>query len=79
MSTELGYARVSTRDENHEGGRDALAAARAERVFVDTITGTALARAALDRLLSELQPGDERMLSRLGSVEGVINPFQTAM
>lgn len=54
----LGYARVSTRDQNLDGQRDALAAAGAERIFADTITGTVRARPELDRLLSELRSGD---------------------
>jgi len=54
----LGYARVSTRDQNLDGQRDALAAAGAERIFADTITGSARVRPELDRLLSELRSGD---------------------
>jgi DNA invertase Pin-like site-specific DNA recombinase len=54
----LGYARVSTRDQNLDGQRDSLAATGAERIFADTITGTARVRPELDRLLSELRPGD---------------------
>ena len=37
----LGYDRVSTKDQNLDGQRDALSAAGAERIFADTITGTA--------------------------------------
>jgi DNA invertase Pin-like site-specific DNA recombinase len=54
----LGYARVSTRDQSLDGQRDALTAAGAERIFADTISGTARARPELDRLLSELRSGD---------------------
>lgn len=54
----LGYARVSTKDQNLDGQRDALSAAGAERIFSDTITGTARARPELDRLLTELRSGD---------------------
>lgn len=54
----LGYARVSTKDQNLEGQNDALTAAGAERIFADTITGTARARPELDRLLKELRAGD---------------------
>jgi DNA invertase Pin-like site-specific DNA recombinase len=54
----LGYARVSTKDQNLDGQRDALCAAGAERIFADTITGTARIRPELDRLLSELRSGD---------------------
>jgi len=54
----LGYARVSTRDQNLDGQRDAITAAGAERIFADKITGTARSRPELDRLLSELRDGD---------------------
>lgn len=54
----LGYARLSTKDQNLDGQRDALTAAGAERIFADTITVTARARPELDRLLSEIRSGD---------------------
>lgn len=54
----LGYARVSTKDQNLDGQRDALTAAGAERIFADTITGTARVRPELDRMLKELRDGD---------------------
>jgi len=54
----LGYARVSTKGQNLDGQHDALTAAGAERVFADTITGTARSRPDLDRLLKELRDGD---------------------
>ena len=54
----LGYARVSTKDQNLDGQRDALAAAGVERIFADTITGTARSRPELDRMLKELRAGD---------------------
>ncbi len=54
----LGYARVSTKDQNLDGQHDALRAVGAERVFADTITGTARNRPELDRLLKELRDGD---------------------
>lgn len=54
----LGYARVSTKDQSLDGQHDALRAVGAERVFADTITGTARNRPELDRLLKELRDGD---------------------
>lgn len=54
----LGYARVSTKDQNLDGQRDALSAAGAERIFADTITGTARTRPELDRMMRELRDGD---------------------
>lgn len=54
----LGYARVSTKDQSLNGQHDALKAAGAERIFADTISGTARSRPELDRLLKELRAGD---------------------
>ncbi len=54
----LGYARVSTKDQNLDGQRDALLAAGAERIFADTITGTVRSRPELDRMMKELRDGD---------------------
>lgn len=54
----LGYARVSTKDQNLDGQNDALTAAGAERIFTDTITGTVRSRPELERMLKELRDGD---------------------
>ena len=54
----LGYARVSTVDQNLDSQRDALAAAGAERIFADAISGTLRTRPALDELLRQLRIGD---------------------
>jgi DNA invertase Pin-like site-specific DNA recombinase len=54
----IGYARVSTEDQNLDGQLDALKAAGAERIFADKITGTARGRPELDRLLDQLRHGD---------------------
>ena len=54
----IGYARVSTEDQNLDGQLDALKAAGAERIFADKITGTARTRPELDRLLDQLRQGD---------------------
>lgn len=54
----LGYARVSTDDQNLDAQTDALKAAGAERIFADKISGTLRKRPELDRLLEHLRPGD---------------------
>src|SRR6056297_1085273 len=80
----LAYARVSTKDQNLDGQRDALAAAGAERIFADTITGIARARPELDRLLSELRNGDvvvvtkyDRLARSLKDLLEIVDLIQT--
>lgn len=80
----LGYARVSTKDQNLDGQRDALTAAGAERIFADTITGTARVRPELGRLLSELRSGDvvvvtkyDRLARSLKDLLEIVDVIQT--
>ncbi|PZX47455.1 DNA invertase Pin-like site-specific DNA recombinase [Cereibacter changlensis] len=54
----IGYARVSTDDQNLDGQLDVLKAAGAERIFAEKITGTVRSRPELDRLLDQLRQGD---------------------
>ena len=79
----LGYARVSTSDQKLDGQRDALAVAGAERVFADTITGTARHRPELDRLLDQLRAGDvvvvtkyDRLARSLKDLLGIVDAIQ---
>jgi DNA invertase Pin-like site-specific DNA recombinase len=65
----LGYARVSTTDQNPDLQVDALRAAGCYRVFVDTAGGTLTARPELDKVVDQLRPGDTLVvwkLDRLG-------------
>jgi len=65
-----GYARVSTDDQTPALQEDALAKAGCEKVFIDHgVSGVAIARPQLDRLLKKLQAGDVLVvwkLDRLG-------------
>lgn len=54
----IGYARVSTEDQNLDAQLDALQDAGAERVFADKITGSARKRPELDKLIGQLRNGD---------------------
>jgi DNA invertase Pin-like site-specific DNA recombinase len=54
----LGYARISTDDQNLDAQTDALKAAGAVRIFADKISGTARTRPELERLLEQLRDGD---------------------
>ncbi|WP_243721963.1 recombinase family protein [Meridianimarinicoccus aquatilis] len=54
----LGYARVSTDQQNPAAQTDALKAVGAERIFTDKISGAKRMRPDLDRMLDQLRPGD---------------------
>ena len=61
----IGYARVSTHDQNLDLQRDALEAAGCEQVIVDTISGAASARPGLAKLKDVLRAGDTLVVWRL--------------
>jgi len=61
----LGYARVSSADQNLELQRDALEAAGCARVFDDTASGARTERPGLDKALEYLRPGDTLVVWRL--------------
>lgn len=54
----IGYARVSTTDQNLDAQIDALKEAGAEKIFEEKITGKTAKRPELTRLLEHLRPGD---------------------
>jgi DNA invertase Pin-like site-specific DNA recombinase len=54
----LGYARVSTEDQNLDAQIDALKAVGAGRQFADCISGPLGSRPELDSPLDQLRPGD---------------------
>ena len=66
----VGYARVSTLEQNADLQHAALAAAGCDRIFTDHgVSGTAASRPELDKLLDHLRKGDEVVvwkLDRLG-------------
>lgn len=61
----LGYARVSTTDQNPQLQLDALSAAGCDRVYTDHASGSATARPQLDRLLDTVRVGDTIVVWRL--------------
>ena len=61
----MGYARVSTLEQDESLQRDALAAAGCQRIFVDKASGRLESRPALDALLEHLRPGDTVVIWRL--------------
>ena len=54
----IGYARVSTDDQNLDAQTDALTAAGAIKIFTDKISGSKRIRPELDRMLDQLRQGD---------------------
>ncbi|KPL49040.1 resolvase [Xanthomonas axonopodis] len=62
---KIGYARVSTRDQNLDLQVDALKAAGCERVYQDVASGAKTARPALDELLGQLRKGDVLVIWKL--------------
>lgn len=61
----IGYARVSTHEQNLDSQRDCLLAAGCERVYTDTVSGIKAARPGLERLKDALRAGDTLIVWRL--------------
>jgi DNA invertase Pin-like site-specific DNA recombinase len=61
----IGYARVSTRDQDLTNQEAQLRAAGCGRIFAEKITGTRRARPQLDRMLDHLRAGDVIVVTRL--------------
>jgi Resolvase, N terminal domain len=69
MGHLLGYARVSTTDQQPQLQVDALTAAGCYRVFTETASGARTDRPTLEQVLDQLRPGDTLVvwkLDRLG-------------
>ncbi|WP_055483195.1 recombinase family protein [Sphaerimonospora mesophila] len=63
--SKIGYGRVSTRDQNPDSQRDALASAGCDRIFIDKASGKLDRRPELDKALDYLRPGDTFVITRL--------------
>lgn len=61
----IGYARVSTDDQNLNLQRDALRDAGCEPVFEDQVFGMAVRRPSLEQALAHLKAGDNLVVWRL--------------
>jgi DNA invertase Pin-like site-specific DNA recombinase len=61
----LGYARVSTADQDVAAQEDRLRQAGAVRIFVDVISGRQFERPGLSELINHARPGDSLCVTRL--------------
>src|SRR5215207_10541416 len=61
----IGYARVSTEDQNLALQKDALEKADCEQIYTDTVSGTKARRPGLEDALSHLRTGDTLVVWRL--------------
>ncbi len=61
----IGYARVSTHDQNLDLQQDALYRAGCERVLVDELSGANAARPGLEQAMDSLREGDVLVVWRL--------------
>ncbi|MGG2134726.1 recombinase family protein [Bacillus sp. S2(2024)] len=65
----IGYARVSTHDQNLDLQKDALIQAGCKRIFTDVVSGSISSRSGLDEALDYVREGDTLVvwkLDRLG-------------
>ncbi|RAJ89176.1 DNA invertase Pin-like site-specific DNA recombinase [Larkinella arboricola] len=62
---KIGYARVSTQDQNLELQIDALEKAGCERIYKEKVSGAKRDRQQLEKMLSELRKGDEVYIFKL--------------
>jgi DNA invertase Pin-like site-specific DNA recombinase len=61
-----GYARVSSKTQDHQAQVEALKAAGCERIIADKATGKSItARPQFERMMQRLQPGDTVVVTKL--------------
>ena len=65
MGEKIGYARVSTREQNLSSQEDALGKAGCVRIFTDKISGKEFNREGLSACMDYLRPGDTLVIYRL--------------
>ncbi len=61
----IGYARVSTHDQNLDLQQDALRHEGCEKIFVDEVSGAQAARPGLQQAMDQLREGDVLVVWRL--------------
>lgn len=83
MGNIIGYARVSTLDQNLHSQTDALTAGGAVRIFTDKLSGSTTARPQLQACLEYLNPGDvllvystDRLSRSVGDLIGIVDQLR---
>ena len=61
----IGYARVSTEEQNEDAQLDALNAACCEKLYIEKCSGKSKNRPELDRMIDSLRKGDIVVVQRL--------------
>lgn len=62
---KIGYARVSTKDQNLDLQIEALEKAGCEKIYQEKISGTTKTRSELDKMIEQFREGDELYVWRL--------------
>ena len=62
---KIGYARVSSKDQNLDRQIDSLSAAGCEKIFSDKLSGAKFDRPELNLLKAQLRPGDIVVIDKL--------------
>ena len=65
MSAKIGYARVSSRDQNLDGQLDMLHGAGCQKIFEEKASGVKESRPEWDKLLEYIRPGDTLVVTEI--------------
>jgi len=65
MGAKIGYARISTRDQNLDSQYDMLEQAGCQKIYGDTKSGITESREGWDNLMGYIRPGDTIVITEL--------------
>lgn len=75
----IGYARVSTQDQNPALQLDALLGAGCHAIYEDRVSGLSRSRDGLDGALADIKPGDRLVVWRLDRLERSLRHVMTVI